>query len=111
MRRRSTSQEETAQKLFKFNTQVSNFNTRYVPVTYYDRLSPWIPASDFLRFISQQAEYVFGINYKYNGLLHHNIDRVWIITKVALPKIKDISFPDIAFDPDFPSILGQLVNK
>ena len=29
----------------------------------------------------------FGINYKYNGLLHHNIDRVWVITKVVLPKI------------------------
>ena len=42
----------------------------------------------------------FGINYKYNGLLHHNIDKVWVITKVALPKLKDISFPDIAFDPD-----------
>ena len=46
----------------------------------------------------------FGINYKYNGLLHHNIDRVWIITKVALPKLKDISFPDIAFDPDCPFV-------
>ena len=43
----------------------------------------------------------FGINYKYNGLLHHNIDRVWIITKVALPKLEDISFPDIAYDQDF----------
>ena len=41
-----------------------------------------------------------GINYKYNGLLHHNIHRVWIITKVALPKLKDISFPDIAFDQE-----------
>ena len=46
----------------------------------------------------------FGINYKYNGLLHHNIDRVWIITKVALPKLEDISFPDIAFDPDCPFV-------
>ena len=46
----------------------------------------------------------FGINYKYNGLLHHNIDRVWIITKVTLPKLKDISFPDIAFDPDCPFV-------
>ena len=45
-----------------------------------------------------------GINYKYNGLLHHNIDRVWIITKVALPKLEDISFPDIAFDPDCPFV-------
>ena len=46
----------------------------------------------------------FGINYKYNVLLHHNIDRVWIITKVALPKLEDISFPDIAFDPDCPFV-------
>ena len=46
----------------------------------------------------------FGINYKYNGFLHHNIDRVWIITKVALPKLKDISFPDNAFDPDCPFV-------
>ena len=45
----------------------------------------------------------FGINYKYNGLLHH-IDRVWIITMVALPKLKDISFPDIAFNPDCPFV-------
>ena len=42
----------------------------------------------------------FGINYKYNGLLHHSIDRVWIVTKVALPKLEEIYFPDIAFDPD-----------
>ena len=46
----------------------------------------------------------FGINYKYNGLLHHNIDRVWIITKVALPKLEDISFPDNAFDLDCPFV-------
>ena len=42
----------------------------------------------------------FGINYKYNGLLHHNIDREWIITMVALPNFEYISFPDIAFDLD-----------
>ena len=42
----------------------------------------------------------YGINYKYNGLLHHNIHRVWIITKVVLPKLKDVKFPDINFDPD-----------
>ena len=42
----------------------------------------------------------YGINYKYNGLLHHNIHRVWIITKVVLPKLKDIKLPDINFDPE-----------
>ena len=46
----------------------------------------------------------FGINFKYNGLLHHNIDRVWVVTKVALPKLNNISFPDIAFDPDCPFV-------
>ena len=42
----------------------------------------------------------YGINYKYNGLLHHNIHRVWIITKVVVPKFNDVKFPDIKFDPD-----------
>ena len=42
----------------------------------------------------------YGINYKYNGLLHHNIHRVWIITKVVVPKLEDVKFPDIDFDPD-----------
>ena len=41
-----------------------------------------------------------GINYKYNGLLYHNIDRVWVVTKVILPKLEDISFPDVKFDAD-----------
>ena len=41
-----------------------------------------------------------GINYKYNGLLYHNIDRVWVITKVILPKLEDITFPDVKFDMD-----------
>ena len=41
-----------------------------------------------------------GINYKYNGLLYHNIDRVWVITKVILLKLEDITFPDVKFDAD-----------
>ena len=48
----------------------------------------------------------FGINYKYNDLLHHSIDRVWIVTKVALPKLEDIHFPDIAFGPDCAFVKG-----
>ena len=38
----------------------------------------------------------FGINYKYNGLLHHNLERV--VTNIAIPKLEDIHFPDINFD-------------
>ena len=52
----------------------------------------------------------YGINYKYNGLLHHNIHRVWIITKVVLPKLKDVKFPDINFDPEC-KFVDQLKNS
>ena len=41
-----------------------------------------------------------GIYYKYNGLLYHNIDRVWVVTKVILPKLEDITFPYVKFDAD-----------
>ena len=51
----------------------------------------------------------YGINYKYNGLLHHNIHRVWIITKMVVPKLNDVKFPDINFDPNC-TFLQQLKN-
>ena len=49
-----------------------------------------------------------GINYKYNGLLY-NIDRVWVVTKVILPKLEDISFPDVKFDADC-SFVNKICN-
>ena len=50
-----------------------------------------------------------GINYKYNGLLYHNIDRVWVVTKVILPKLEDISFPDVKFNADY-SFVNKICN-
>ena len=52
-------------------------------------LQPEISSDLFLNRLNMS----FGINYKYNGLLHHDIDRVWIITKVALPKLEAYLFP------------------
>ena len=42
----------------------------------------------------------YGINYKYNSQLNHNIDRVWVITKIKIPKYEEIKFPNISFDPE-----------
>ena len=42
----------------------------------------------------------FGINFKFNGLLHHNLERVWVVKRIAIPKLEYIHFPDINFDPD-----------
>ena len=32
----------------------------------------------------------WGVNYKYNGLVHHNLDRVWVVTKFPIPREQDI---------------------
>ena len=57
-----------------------------------------------------QLNMSFGINFKYNGLLHHNIDRVWVVTKVVIPRLEDVFFPDIKFDPDC-SFVRKLQNS
>ena len=51
----------------------------------------------------------YGINYKYNGQLNHNINRVWIVTKIKIPKYENIRFPNISFDPDY-KFLDSLKN-
>ena len=50
-----------------------------------------------------------GINYKYNGLLYHNIDRVSVVTKVILPKLEDIKFPNVKFNVDC-SFVNKICN-
>ena len=42
----------------------------------------------------------YGINYKYNGQLNHNIDRVWVVTKMKIPSFEHIKFPNISFNPE-----------
>ena len=42
----------------------------------------------------------YGINYKYNGQLNHNIERVWVVTEIKIPKYEEIKFPNISFDPE-----------
>ena len=42
----------------------------------------------------------YGINYRYNGQLNHNIDRVWVVTKIKIPKYEVIKFPNIPFNPE-----------
>ncbi len=32
----------------------------------------------------------WGTNFRYQGKLTHNLDRVWIVTKVPIPKIDDL---------------------
>ena len=42
----------------------------------------------------------YGINYKYNGQLNHNIDMVWVVTEIKIASFEDIHFPNISFNPE-----------
>ena len=37
-----------------------------------------------------QLKFPWGVNFKYNGQLHHNIDRVWVVTKVPIPTVESM---------------------
>ena len=54
-----------------------------------------VPAPDFYR---NQLHFGYGINYNYNGKIYHNLDRVWVVHRVVIPKIQDLdrlpNFPD-----------------
>ena len=44
-----------------------------------------------------QLHFGYGINYKYNGKLYHNLDRVWVVHRVVIPKLEDLEkLPDFA---------------
>ena len=39
-----------------------------------------------------------GINFKYNDNLNHNLDYIWIVTRIKLLKFNDIHMPSIKYD-------------
>ena len=45
-----------------------------------------------------QVKFPWGVNFKYNGQLHHNIDRVWVVTKVPIPSIASLKFGTVLAD-------------
>ena len=40
----------------------------------------------------------YGINYKYEGMLAHSLDRFYIVTKFLLPYIGDLNFSTLNYD-------------
>ena len=47
-----------------------------------------------------QLRFPWGVNFKYTGLLHHNLARVWIVTKFNLPPKNRVHFPPVNLVPD-----------
>ena len=40
----------------------------------------------------------YGVNFKYEGMLSHSLDRFYIVTKFELPKTKDLKLATFGFD-------------
>ena len=49
----------------------------------------------------------YSINYKYEGMLAHSFDRLYVVTKFILPSIQDLKFPTLNCD----NTLAYLDNK
>ena len=47
-----------------------------------------------------QLRFPWGVNFKFNGLLHHNLARVWVVTKFKIPPRNRFHFPTVKLKPD-----------
>ena len=63
-------------------------------------LNDTVPAGETPDLYKNQLHFGYGINYKYNGKLYHNLDRVWVVHRVVIPQTQDLTrlpdFPDTA---------------
>ena len=60
-----------------------------------------VPAGETPDLYKNQLLFGYGINYKYNGKLYHNLDRVWVVHRVVIPQVQDLKRL-----PDFPDKLN-----
>ena len=40
----------------------------------------------------------YGVNFKYEGMLSHSLDRFYVVTKFEIPKLEDLRFTTFSFD-------------
>ena len=72
-----------------------------------------IPAEINPHLYENQLRFPWGVNFKYNGILHHNLARVWIVTKFPLPAMNKFYFPSFNLHPqcDFNSSSSRGLSK
>ena len=71
-------------------------------VLYQFLTGPVSPSQDVLK---NKLHFGYGVNYKYNGQLYHNLDRVWAVHRVTLPKASELEEL-----PVFPENLDCYIN-
>ena len=48
--------------------------------------------------LKNNLNFGYGINYKYEGMLMHSLDRFYVMTKFMLPSLGDLKFPNLNYD-------------
>ena len=51
-----------------------------------------------LEFKRNILKFGYGINYKYEGMLSHSLDRFYVVTKFELSKLEDLKLTTISYD-------------
>ena len=47
-----------------------------------------------------QLRFPWGVNFKYHGQFHHNLARMWVVTKFNIPPLNKFHFPSVKVAPD-----------
>ena len=61
-------------------------------------------AAGQLDTLQNKLKFGYGVNFKYNGKLYHNLDRVWAVHRLSLPSVKQLDNL-----PDFPQELNCIL--
>ena len=48
--------------------------------------------------LKKYLNFGYGINYKYEGILAHSFDRLYVVAKFILPSIRDLNFSTLNYD-------------
>ena len=51
----------------------------------------------------------YGVNFKYEGMLAHSLDRFYVVAKFKIPKIEDLRLRTVAFDSKYSYLNGTNV--
>ena len=68
------------------------------------------PVAQTQDILKNQLHFAYGVNYKYNGKLYHNLDRVWAVHRVTLPKASELEKLPV-FPPDLDCYINFREHK
>ena len=54
-------------------------------------------AAGQLDTLQNNLKFGYGVNFKYNGKLYHNLDRIWAVHRLSLPSVKQLD--DLPYFP------------